>query len=95
MSRYFIFVGEKWLLVDLSRFRGHDSADFVIPAFERESPDSPKTVSKNFREIYTFYPWNVSKKMLSLALSKQGVKTMYCILAALLIKSFKKYAKRA
>ena len=27
-------------------------------------------VSKNFREIYTFYPWNVSKKLLSLAPSK-------------------------
>lgn len=53
------------------------------------------TVSKNFNEIYIFYPWNVSKILLSLAASKQGVKNMYCILAALLIKSFKKHIKNA
>ena len=31
-------------------------------------------VFENFSEIYIFYPWNVSKILLSLAPSKQGVK---------------------
>ena len=55
--------------------------------------------------IYNFYPCSVSKKLLILARRlKNGDKIgkfkdkridMYCILAALLVKSFKKYAKRA
>ena len=53
-------------------------------------------MSKKVAEIYTKFPWRVSKTLLILAPSKtRSQKTMYCILAALLIKSFKKYAKRA
>ncbi|WP_173383733.1 hypothetical protein [Fibrobacter succinogenes] len=68
---------------------------------------SPKARKKEAQilNIYNFHPCSVSKKLLILARrfengdKKEKIKdkrtNMYCILAALLVKSFRKYAKHA